>query len=271
MEWRCEWCGKPHAEDDPPCDNCGHGTFERAIVREAPGSDSTTLWVCTACGREHPKHNPPCSRCGNPTLERRERTVDEADVTAPSYLDLLTPRYALGFVAAIVLGTVLLLGLAGIVDLPGLGDEPVPEVTDVPGNADSIDGVATAAIEAGYLDRFNERRSTAGASQLERHERLDAIATFYNQRRVTRDFSGEQLPPSEQLNDLLEGPCRSEVGIVPLTVSLPDDDTAAAIGRTLADTNEADDPAQLPAELGRTGLDVHAAPDGSLYLTQFTC
>jgi rRNA maturation endonuclease Nob1 len=86
MEWRCEWCGKPHEEDDPPCDNCGHGSFERAVVRrtdlaEGGDPDTMTVWVCTACGREHPKNSPPCSRCNNATLEREEKRVDESNLT----------------------------------------------------------------------------------------------------------------------------------------------------------------------------------------------
>ncbi len=86
MEWRCEWCGKPHEEDDPPCDNCGHGSFERAVVRrtdlgDGPGADTTTVWECTECGREHPKNAPPCSRCNNPTLERQQKRVDESNLT----------------------------------------------------------------------------------------------------------------------------------------------------------------------------------------------
>ena len=85
MEWRCEWCGKPHETDDPPCDHCGHGKFEKAIVRQTErvdDPDTTTVWVCTECGREHPKNSPPCSRCTNATLERREKRVDESNLTA---------------------------------------------------------------------------------------------------------------------------------------------------------------------------------------------
>jgi len=86
MEWRCEWCGKPHESDDPPCDNCGHGKFEKAVVRQGPSStesqNSTTVWVCTDCGREHPKNSPPCSRCTNAKLERKKKVVTDADLTA---------------------------------------------------------------------------------------------------------------------------------------------------------------------------------------------
>jgi len=81
MKWRCEWCGKPHEENDPPCGNCGHGTFERAVVQQANEQDSTTVWVCTDCGREHTKHSPPCSRCGTATLERREKVITEENLT----------------------------------------------------------------------------------------------------------------------------------------------------------------------------------------------
>lgn len=85
MEWRCEWCGKPHEENDPPCDNCGHGKYEKAIVQQAAGDesdpDSMTVWVCTECGRNHQKNSPPCSRCNNATLERETVTIDESNLT----------------------------------------------------------------------------------------------------------------------------------------------------------------------------------------------
>jgi ribosomal protein L44E len=82
MEWRCEWCGKPHAEDDPPCDNCGHGSFEQAVVPTAPEGDDESgplVWVCAECGREHPRNNPPCSRCGGMPLEKQRQSFDEDD------------------------------------------------------------------------------------------------------------------------------------------------------------------------------------------------
>lgn len=84
MRWRCEWCGKPHDENDPPCDNCGHGKFEEAVVQQpgaGDGQDSMLVWVCTECGREHTKNSPPCSRCNNATFERREKVVTDADLT----------------------------------------------------------------------------------------------------------------------------------------------------------------------------------------------
>lgn len=84
MEWRCEWCGKPHESDDPPCDNCGNGQFERAVRPVAPeGEGGPTVWICTECGRDHPRNNPPCSRCGGMELEKREQTYEEGDAIGP--------------------------------------------------------------------------------------------------------------------------------------------------------------------------------------------
>jgi len=78
MKWRCEWCGKPHERNDPPCEECGHHSFEKAVVPAAPEREGApTVWACTACGREHPRNNPPCSRCGNMALEQREQSVDD--------------------------------------------------------------------------------------------------------------------------------------------------------------------------------------------------
>lgn len=273
MEWRCEWCGKPHEDDDPPCDSCGHGSFERAVVQQAPAGESTTLWVCTECGREHPKHNPPCSRCGKPDLERRERTVDDAELTPPGYLDLLTPRYALGLAVALVLAAVLVLGLAGVVDLPGMDDRGVPEVEDVPGSAESVDGTALSAIEASYVDRYNERRADEGAPDLERDDQLAAIAAFVNRRQVRAD-AGEDAPADrERVEDLLAGPCGRSAGVPPTFVDRPPDGagSAGAIGGFLADRQFERFGASVPAERGLIGVDVHAAPDGRLYVTQITC
>lgn len=81
MKWRCDWCGKPHERNDPPCDNCGHHSFERAVVPSVPDDGGGPIeWVCTECGRSHPRHSPPCSRCGHTTLEKREGSEAEGGV-----------------------------------------------------------------------------------------------------------------------------------------------------------------------------------------------
>ena len=145
MKWRCEWCGKPHADNDPPCDNCGHSSFERAVVPMGPEStegSTRPVWVCPECGREHEKHSPPCSRCGNATLEQREREYDGVEtVGSTGYLDILDRRYTAGFAAVGVLLLVLGLGAAGVVDVPGIG---TPSPPDAPGSAEEWRGLPLA-------------------------------------------------------------------------------------------------------------------------------
>jgi hypothetical protein len=270
MEWRCAWCGKPHEENDPPCDECGHSSFERAVVQGAD-VDSTVAWVCTECGREHPKHTPPCSRCGNQTLERREITVDEAELAVPGYRDLLTAKYVAAIVAVVVLGGVLLLGLAGVVDLPGVGPG-VPSVSDVPGNDSHLGDVPLEAVEDAYLQRTNLLRPQANLTLLHRNDRLGAVATYYNQRRVKAAAGPDGLPSREELGELIDGPCGQEAGFVAETVPVSQSvDTPDAIGSRLAERAFETSQLQFPAPRGRAGLDVHALENRSVSVTLFAC
>ncbi|MFT4921281.1 MAG: hypothetical protein ACI8XM_000478 [Haloarculaceae archaeon] len=278
MEWRCEWCGKPHEENDPPCDNCGHGTFEEAVVRqtdpnEGAGPDETVVWVCTECGRTHTKHAPPCSRCQNNKLVREVQSVDESELTAPGYLDLLTPKYLAGFVLVLGLAAVFVLGVTGIVYVPGLSPG-LPSVSDVPGEADTASGLSLSDVEASYLAGLNDRRADAGLVALERTEDIDAVAAFANQRIVKADYADGQPPDQQTMSDAFPGECRSD-GVVPSFVRLE-----AGSGTDVADSEDALAQALIErrvsdgiGEEGRsiTGLDVHVAPDGVTYLTQFTC
>jgi len=274
MEWRCEWCGKPHEEDEPPCDNCGHGTFEKAVVQQpadGPAGGTTTVWVCTECGREHPKHAPPCSRCGNAELERREVGVDDSELVAPGYRDLLTPRYVLGFAVAALFGVVLLLGVTGVVDLPGMADSDVPTVEDVPGSADSYEGVSLDAVETAYLADVQAQLDRTDGPALERDERLDAVATFYNQRWVTSGSDDATVPSDERVVSLLEGRCDGQIVRIPGTLAAPTSvDSAESLGQDLADVQFARGEVELPPDATVTGVDVHAA-DGRLFVTQFVC
>ena len=270
MEWRCAWCGKPHEENDPPCDECGHNSFERAVVQGAD-VDSTVAWVCTECGREHPKHNPPCSRCGHQTLERRQITVDDDELAAPGYRELLTPAYVVAILAVVALGGLLLLGLAGVVSLPGM-QPGVPTVADVPGNGSHLDDVPLAGVENAYLKRANLLRPRANLTLLHRNDRLDAVATYYNQRRVKAATGPDGLPTREELRALIDGPCGQEAGFVAETVPVPSSvDTPDAIGGRLAERAFETGQLQLPAPRGRAGLDVHVVENRSLSMTLFAC
>jgi len=328
MEWRCEWCGKPHEENDPPCDNCGHGSFEKAVVRRqspeannstvvwvctecgrehtknsppcsrcnnatlereektlsdedltaGPNSvsrpknsaESTTVWVCADCGREHTKHNPPCSRCGSPDLERETKEIDAGELSTPSYLDLLTPRYALALVGVLALAAVFVLGATGVVNVPFLfpGDS-LPDVENVPGSAtETPEGASLAEAEDAYVEALNERRAAAGQSELERDSRLDEIATVYNQQRIKIEFAGTS-EDTERTQEVLQEAC-SDGGYGERLVELDTGADARTIGQQFTeDYNPAAKP-DVENEPSRIGVNIHAI-DGQLYLYQAVC
>lgn len=271
MEWRCEWCGKPHEDDDPPCDNCGHGSFERAVVPVANAEESlgseAKVWVCTACGREHTKHNPPCSRCGNGKLERQRQEVDEDELAVPGYVDLVTPRYVLGAVVVLALVGVFLLGATGIVDIPGFGGG-VPGVSDVPGDAGAAGDVSFADAEQAYLTRLNDARGAASVSTLSRSGDLDSVAAFLNQKRVKDE--GISREERDQVQGVLEGACEASPRVVTATLRPGGFSSASSLGDALVGSSVRNGEANT-LEGTRTGFDLHAAPDGRVYLLQVVC
>ncbi len=272
MEWRCEWCGKPHEEDDPPCDNCGHGTFEKAVVPVA-GDESdlgskATVWVCEECGREHTKHTPPCSRCGNETLVQQRQEITDDELNAPGYLDLLTPAYAVGLVAVLGLAALFILGVTGVVSLPGFGNS-VPTVSDVPGDAETTGDVSLATVEQRYLEELDETRTAAGTPNLTRDERLGEIATFVNQRIVKAEYGDGERPSSERLRELLSESCSGP--LVAFTQPLDAGRFTSATGIAEAFASRATAENDIETQASKIGVDAHTTPDGMVYLTQIAC
>jgi hypothetical protein len=296
MEWRCAWCGKPHEENDPPCDNCGHGEFEKAVVPVAPesddGGDAETyhVWECTECGNDHPKHTPPCDRCGNATLERREVTYDEEavveemlgeDGTGPSadvsYLDALDLRLGLLMLGVAALVVVLGLGYLGIVDVPGLDVGPRAEAT-APGNGTTVGDHSLDAIETAYVEVVNDRRAEAGFEELEDDDDLSRAAAHLNKRLVRERVGDERETTNDVAFELMQRACEDveDADPQPFTVeprSLPsgslaghDSETAAAAALV-----EFRDAPGSPTRLERIGVDVHVAPDGTVFVTEITC
>ena len=273
MDWRCEWCGKPHEENDPPCDNCGHGSFEKAVVRrtdlaEDSGPDSTIVWVCTECGRTHTKHSPPCKRCGNHKLVREEQFVDDDELAAPSYLDLLTPRYVLGLVVVLALAGLFVGGLTGVVDVPGFGND-VPDVSDVPGDAEAAGETALATVESSYLDTVNDARANGSDGTVTRDDRLDEVATFVNQRFVKSRFGDGEPPSRDRVTELVGDSCQG--GFTVEFESLQSGDYTSGTALAEAFASETADSEIRASSASMLGLDTHTAPDGTVYLTQVVC
>lgn len=274
-EWRCGWCEKPHDRNDPPCDNCGHHKLERAVVPAAPdvGDDyePEPVWVCPECGRQHQKNSPPCSRCGNATLDRHVPSEDDyaAELGGTSYLDLLDARYAVGLAVALVAAVVLVLGLLGVVALPGTGGDLTVE--DVPGSADRARGVDLGEAESAYLDAVNDRRSDG--ERLARNDRLDAVATFTTRRWVKSVYGEATTPSGERLADEVGDVCDERPTLVRVRRTVGEDAFASpgALGTALADAATDRTPSPVTAGGTLTGLDVHVGPDGAVYASQFVC
>jgi ribosomal protein L37E len=295
VKWRCEWCGKPHPENDPPCDNCGHGEFEKAVVPAAPEGDDQTgdayghVWVCTECGNDHPKNTPPCDRCGHDTFERQAIEFDEDEVveemlaestgsTTPSadigYLDVLDTKLALGFVGVAALVVVFALGALGIVNVPGFGTSG-PSVAEVPGNATSIDGLDIATVERDYTRELNDLRADAGANELERDERVASVAAFVNKNRVLAIYGDGEVPGEEDIDSQLGDACSSvwqeesfEIE-TDLGTGQSEFDSETGLARALADRYAAT--RDVVVEGQKVGVDVHVGPDGVVYVTQIVC
>jgi len=277
MEWRCEWCGKPHEEDDPPCDNCGHGTFEKAVVQQAPqaeGPNETTLWVCTECGRAHPKHSPPCSRCGNATLKRETRAVDDEELAVPSYFDLLTPRYVLGLLLALGLAAVFVLGVTGAVDIPGFSTG-VPSVDGVPGNATYAGGISLAETEDAYLRELNDRRQEAGLATVSTDSHLDEVARYVNQKLVKSEYADGEMPGGERLGNLIGESCQGEPDLKVVVLAAENGtnavDTPDALTTAPFENGTVSGTAMGEYSQGITGVDLHSVDDGTVYLLQLSC
>ena len=73
------------------------------------------VWRCPECGHEHPKNNPPCDQCGAMRLDRVEVTEDDfdAELDAPSFLDLLAENPLPAVVAVAVVAVAVVAVLAG--------------------------------------------------------------------------------------------------------------------------------------------------------------
>jgi hypothetical protein len=274
-KWRCGWCDKPHARNDPPCDNCGHHKFEKAVVPvapEDPDHQREPVWVCPSCGRVHQKNSPPCSRCGNASLERH--VPDESDYAeelgGTSYVDLLNTRYVAGFAVALLAGIVLLLALLGVVTLPGMGD-------DVPGSAESVRGVDLAETETAFVAMVNERRTSAGFAAYDRRENLDDATRLYTVGRLRAVYDGGTRYGRQSVMEELDGACGEEVtalradGLRPNEAEAGTFDSPEALASALVEDYERFDRTFYETPRNRVGVDIQAGPDDRVFVTVLVC
>jgi len=291
MKWRCTHCGKPHERNDPPCDNCGHSEFEKAVVPMAPEGDedaaTTHAWICTECGNDHPKHTPPCDRCGHSNLERREIKFDEEEVVAEmlgegqdrstpsadvSYLDVLDAKLVAMFLGVGALIVVLALGFTGVIHVPGISPVGPP-----PGEAETASGLSLADVEDAYVAELNDRRAAEDAGALTVDENLQSGATYANQELVRADYADGDGPDPQEVRSRVGDTCED---IQPASFAVESNlgqegdttfETEGELAAALVEEYRSVSGGPEEPENGLIGVDVHVAPDGTVYVTQLVC
>ncbi|WP_226041512.1 hypothetical protein [Natrinema sp. DC36] len=295
MKWRCTWCGKPHAENDPPCDACGHNTFEKAVVRADDGGQSGTesgvdtdadfgseltesgtvdtgpdyVWACTNCGREHVRNTPPCSRCGNPDLERVEQIYEglERDLETPSWFAVAKPYLPI----LVVMGVILVLFATGVISpsiLPGIGPPSPPEA---PGEGTEAAGIDLEATEGEIHDRLEDEREPAESRTHD--DGLAAYAEYQNRGLVAMEFDGRE--PEDVDADEFDHACgdsRVASGRLTLTeVSAQNYSDESAFGDAIAGELLAEYGDGMLTGFDAEGFDVHSAPNGDVFVFYTAC
>lgn len=229
-----------------------------------PETDANAVeWICTECGRSHPRHSPPCSRCGHTTLVSREVEGTDVEVGAPGYRDLLDAKHVLAFAVAVGLLALLGLGAAGVVDLPGAGP---PTVENVPGNATGTAGLDFGTVESAVVARLDRRHDAA----VERDPTLDSIAAYYTKSVVKASANGRDPPTVGDAIERFEYSCSGRLLVLdpaPVAASTyGGNETAIATAVTDGVAGELSSRSRVAV-----GIDLHAAPDGTVHLTVLVC
>jgi len=281
MKWRCSWCGEPHDENDPPCDECGNHKLEREMEQDGTPDDRGQghIWACTDCGREHQKHSPPCSRCGNAMLEKRAPQYDDLDeLGGTSLRNIVEPKYAAGYLVVAVVVGALALSALGVVSLPAFVGETAPSPPDAPGHADTYAGFSLEDVEAAYVEELNDQRQARDAGSLSTAPALASAATDYNRRWVDAEHGDGTEPVARDAVDRYNPNCGESIGITPYPVPavlstemIEEASDEAALARELQVGGLGRDSLTLDGEYGLVGVDIHVAPDDQLYVTVLLC
>ncbi len=287
LVWVCTECGREHPRNSPPCSRCGNTTLEKqeqtvddpldgpnadeGAATESddggPGGDTTTVWACTECGRAHPRNSPPCSRCGHMNLEREVREFDDVAASGGGWLDALDRKHVLGFAGAFLLLGVVLASTLGLLGLGG-----PPSVDDVPGSAESVEGLSLSDVEDQYVAELNQRRAESGLDAFERPEALQRMATYYNQRRVKADHEDGDPPDPGSVYEEFDYRCSGTPALREYPPPPVIDDVSAFGNESeLASVMALVESQQLVQNYDEIGVDVHAAPGGTLYVAVFAC
>ena len=284
MEWRCEWCGKPHDENDPPCDNCGHGSYEKAVQPVGPertddhADPGGFVWVCQDCGRQHQRNSPPCRRCGSADFEREAvAATDPLDEIGTGWGDVIEPKYIAGYAVVAVLLGVLVLSALGVVTLPGAGGEPTaapPPIPDAPGSAETVGSLSLSDTEDAYIDVLNDRRTAEGVGSLEPNATAGDAAAYYNKAVVDARIDDGPGPDRDAFDRFALDCERSsvisyQVAYERTNQSVTDFESERDLAVSLVDNYVE---RGVSFRNGETvGVDIHVTPEGTVFVTYVVC
>lgn len=265
MKWRCTWCGRERDENDSPCETCGREEFERVSEGGSPFESESFVWVCENCGREHVKNVGICARCSQPALQKREpEAAFNDELSVPGYLAVGWP-YLLGAAVVVV---VVVLALAGVFPVPGLGGPPAPP--DAPGEGERAAGLDLRTVEDELRDRFATERGTERA----RDDGLDALATYVVRHEVARDhdpdYDGE-IPDVREFDPACSG--ELSAGVTELAVDPGEYDTEGALAKGLVDRLLERDAYRsvVTDDRGTEAVAIHVGPENSVYVSYLVC
>ncbi|MFB6189850.1 MAG: hypothetical protein ABEI57_08190 [Halapricum sp.] len=271
MKWRCPQCGKPHERNDPPCDNCGHHKFERAVVPAATVDEDHEqfVWACTECGRHHQRNNPPCSRCGGTTFEKKPLNYDDFDAGGTSsYLDLVGPFEVGAALVVVALVTIGALGYLGVVHVPGITPRGHPTVENVPGNGTTVGDLALADVETSTLNALNDQRS----STLERTGGLDTLATYADRRLVKDTYTNADRGLDKKQLRRFDVRCSGRTYVrSAMTGPVSADTTAQSLAAAVVAQLQGGSVAPTDSSIERIGIDAHAGPDDRVFVVVAYC
>lgn len=274
MKWRCTWCGKPHESNDPPCDSCGHGQFEEAIVREREFETVDTgtqyLWVCANCGRQHVKNNPPCSRCGSYGLEKTEQTDDEFadELDVPSWLEVARPYAPLVLVGVAIVA----LFATGVLPLSLLLPEDGPPAPpDAPGDGSVAAGIDLEEVEREVHERLDAERRNRDAAERTYDDGVAGIAEYANRQNVVEYYEGTR--PDDPDWNAFEPSCSGR-SIVPGSLEpfgdVEEYDDEATLADDVANRLVSEHERLVVDDHESEGLDVHVV-DGRIFVLYAAC
>jgi len=197
------------------------------------------------------------------------------DEIGTRWLDVIELKYVAGYAAVAVLLSVLVLSVVGVITLPGAqsATQP-PAVPDAPGSAETVGDRSLSGVEAAYLEELNDRRTGEGAEALSRNESADDAAAYYNKATVAARAGEGDQPDSDSISRFglpCDQPTLVSYQVAPERTgqAVTDFETDRALAVALVDSYV--ERGNAFASGTTVGVDVHVAPDETVFVTYVVC